>query len=410
MKHLTFLPLAALLSASACLYSCSNSTDNSFGPGTGGNGSGSTGGGTGKGLGSGGTGSTPGLGVGGGGGVQQIASTDACGATDVAAEPIPVYMVFVYDRSASMGVNNYVDAQGVTQTIDNTAIRWTPVKEGVIDFFSNAGTKNVQASIVFFAAPGDKAATCAHDYSVPDVPMTRLETPTALVTGLNNEQTQGGTPTLPAVVGGIKYAKKLLTDNPGSEAIVVLVTDGEPAIYNAATAQVETDCAPAGVNLTNTIPDISTYVAAASDPSGATPVKTHVIGIGDATSIGSMKQVATAGRGEFIQVTPGDATATRTAILDQLTKIQPKSIACKVAIPSTKAGFNPQQVNVNFVHGTGAVDELSRSDSCPGAGWRYDNTTTPKYIELCQSSCDAMQQDLSGSLKIVLGCPTRVIL
>lgn len=404
MKYLSSFALIAGLSLVPALTQCSSSEDSFGSGGTGATGSTPATNGT---MGGSGSGTNPGLGFGGGGGVPPISSTDTCGTTDVAAEPIPVYMVFVYDKSASMGLNVFTDATtGVTTTIDNTELRWNPVKNAMIEFFSKAGTTNVQASIAYFAAPGDKATTCAHDYSVPDVPMTRLEAPAALVNSLEATVPNGGTPTLPAVIGGIKYAKKLLNDHPGSEAIVVLVTDGEPAIYNSATGKTETDCAPPGITLTNTNGDISDYIVGAADPTSATPVVTHVIGIGDVTT---MQGVFTAKGIDFIVVSPTDPAATRTTILEKLKAIQPKTIACKVALPTTTDGFDKSKVNVNFVHGGGSVDEFSRSDDCTKPGWRYDNATTPKYIELCPATCTAVQQDLTGSVKIILGCPTRVI-
>jgi hypothetical protein len=408
MKNFIFRPLVVAAATTMLLWACSSSDDNALDGAGGASGSSGSGGSSGH-NGSGGSGGKdPGIGFGGSPSSTDLDPDAACGAAEAEAEPIPVFMVFVYDKSASMGVNTYVDSEGKTQTIDNTELRWKPVKNGVVDFFTNAGTSNVRASIAFFAAPGDKVTTCAHDYSVPDVPMTPLETPTALIKALDNQVPSGGTPTLPAVIGGIKYAKRLVTENPGSEAIVVLVTDGEPAIYNAATGKTETDCAPTGVSLLNTIEDIATYVGGAAN--GTPSIKTHVIGLGDTTSIGKMKSVSEAAGTAFIQVDPTDATTTRTAILTQLKAIQPKAITCKVAIPSTKEGFDSGEVNVNFVHGGGSVEELSRSDDCVKPGWRYDNAATPKFIELCPTTCDTIQKDLEGKLKILLGCPTRVIL
>lgn len=394
MKLLPLISLVTVLAASGFVYSCASSEstfDGSSGSGTGsssgsGNGSGSTNG----------NGGTTGISVN-NGGTTTIGSEDTCGANEVAAELTPIYMVFVFDKSASMGVNG--------TTYDETANRWTPVKNGVEDFFTNAGTKNVQASMVFFAHPGTAEATCAYDYSVPDVPMTPLETPAALITALDDTVPSGGTPTLPAIVGGIKYAKKLLTDNPGSQAIVVLVTDGEPAVLASDGSDYNPLCAPADVTLTNTPDGIATYVNNAK--LGTPSVTTHVIGIGN--GITTLKTKLEAIGTDFILVDVSDPTATRTAIVNQLTAIQPARIDCRIALSTTVGEFDPLKVNVNFVHGDSTVDALSRSDDCPGVGWRYDDETAPKYIELCPTSCTAIQSDLEGKLKVVLGCPTRVM-
>lgn len=400
MKSLSLLSLSVALAATGFVYSCASTDTGDFSASTGGTGAnGGSGnpelGGGGKsnlGTGANATGST----VGAGG--APTASTE-CGASNVEAQLTPIFMVFIYDSSASMGINN-----SYTPPLDQTEQRWKPVKLGLQDFFNSADAANVQASISFFPYPGDKAATCTHDYAVPDVAMTSLDAPAKLIAALDAKVPEGGTPTLPAVMGGIKLAKKLLTDNPGSQAMVVLVTDGEPAIYN--NGVVETDCAPAGVTLTNTIADIAVVVNNAK--LGSPSIATHVIGIG--TALTSLGQIATAGGTELLLIDPSEPALTTAAIVTKLDAIQTKQISCNIPIPSNSKGYDPEKVNVNFTHSNGiTVDPLIRSNDCSTAGWHYDDATNPKYIELCPATCETVQKDVDGKISIQLGCPTRVI-
>ncbi len=411
MKSLTYLSAFTALGMSAAVYACSanDSADLGFPQSSGGSGAGST-----TSTGSTNTGSTTGIFTntnrGGSTGIvtTTTATVDAdagCGAGDQPAELTPVYMVFMYDKSGSMGD----DPKGQWQ---NLATRWTPMKQGMIDFFSNSGTIGIQASLEFFPANGDKVTTCHADYKTPAVAMTSLETPQSLIDALDRTVPGGGTPTLPAVMGGLAYAKQLMAAKPGSKAVLVLVTDGEPAIYvvDPATGQgvIETDCAPTTnpSNLTNTIADIVTVVNAAKQDANY-PVPTYVIGIGEAQD--DMSAIASAGGTRYIQL---DATqppeTTRAKLTETLKSIRTTQFVCNMPIPDS-ATFRKDMVNVSFKHTSGAVESLGKSVSCTVPGWYFDNEQNPTKIELCPATCSAIQQDLTGKLQIVLGCPTIIL-
>lgn len=406
MKSLVFLSIGTALAVSCGVYACSNNeglAPSLNTPGAGGTTATNTG-----------VGSTPSIGsttstsnaTGGKTGVINTGTgmpddpDAACGSGDQPAELTPVYMVFMYDKSGSMGD----DPNGQWQ---NDATRWTPMKLGMTDFFTNSGTIGIQASLEFFPAPGDKTTTCHADYKTPTVPMTPLETPQALISALNTTKPGGGTPTLPAVMGGLAYAKQLMTNKPGSKAVLVLVTDGEPAIYNSATGQVETDCAPTtSPDLTNTIGTIVDVVSAAYRNTTAS-VLTYVIGIGEAQ--GDMAAIATAGGTEYIaiDVTQG-ADATRKTLTEKLKKIRTTQFVCSMPIPES-SDFRKDMVNVSFKHTNGTIDRLGKSAGCTAAGWYFDNETTPTKIELCPAACTAIQSDLTGKLQVLLGCPTVIL-
>ena len=405
MKSLALFTALTAIGVSLSVYACTNDDPGlSFNPGSGG----STSTTTTTSVGSTGTGSTTstssGTAKGGTTGINTGGNVDpdaSCGTGDQPAELTPVYMVFMYDKSGSMGD----DTNNTPPGWQNLATRWTPMKEGMIDFFTNSGTIGIQASLEFFPAPGDKNTTCHADYKTPTVLMTSLETPASLIAALDAAKPGGGTPTLPAVMGGLAYAKQLMTNKPGAKAVLVLVTDGEPAIYNSATGQTETDCAPTGSTLTNTIGDIVTVVNAAYR--GTPQIPTYVIGIGEAQ--GDMSAIASAGGTQYIQL---DATqppeTTRKRLTDTLRGIRTTQFECSMPIPNS-AEFRKDMVNVSFKHTDGTVDRLGKSANCAAPGWYFDNESNPSKIMLCPATCSSIQSDLTGRLQVVLGCPTIIL-
>lgn len=331
---------------------------------------------------------------------------DVCAAADQPAELTPVYMVFIYDTSGSMGDDPKTGLM-------NKASRWDPMKNGMIDFFTNSGTIGIKASLEYFPAPGDKTQTCHHDYKSPVVPMTSLEKPDALISSLENRETKGGTPTLPAVMGGIAYARELMAKDVGSRAVVVLVTDGEPAIYNSTTGQTETDCVPAGSEgtimsdgqpLSNTISHIAEVVgnAYAEDP----PIQTYVIGIGEAQA--DMAAIAAKGGTEFIQLNASeDPEVTRNKLTTSLQSIRTTQFQCTMPIPKTP-DYDSSLVNVKFKHSSGDVETFRKSAGCPTkAGW--DFAKDGDHITLCEDTCAAIQADPDGKMQIQLGCKTLIL-
>jgi hypothetical protein len=313
-------------------------------------------------------------------------------------------MVFIYDSSSSMG-----DDPADPPQWHNKEKRWDPMLAGMVDFFQNSGTVGVQASIAFFAAPGDQATTCHNDYSFPDVKMTSLQAPDnqKLINALNSQTPHGGTPTLPAVMGGIKYAKSLMAKTSGSKAVVVLVTDGEPypPTYVDSTGAT-VGCAPTtSPDLTNTIADIVTVVDAAYR--GTPSIPTYVVGIGDANR-NNMNQIAQAGGTDLVYIdTTQDPAETTATLVENLKGIRTKQINCSMFVPTKD--FDPEKFNVQFVHSDGTTQDIGKSQECTAAGWYFEPATNPTKFTLCPSVCADIQKDLEGKLQYIQGCPTLML-
>ncbi|MBN1611704.1 MAG: VWA domain-containing protein [Polyangiaceae bacterium] len=333
---------------------------------------------------------------------------DACAATTQGSHITQVNLVFIYDKSGSMGDDTNTEAEGYPRW-QNMDVRWNPAKEAMTTFFLNPGAPELYASLKFFPANGDYDTTCSvAKYEKPDVALTPLSNPDPLISALERTTPGGGTPTLPALMGSINYANKLMTDYPGSKSIVIMVTDGEPVVVDSTGAE-RTDNCPEGND--NNIDNIAAVAQAAYNRPEDERIPTYVIGIGEA--LDNLGAIASAGGTNLILIEGSSGEDTKARLLEALQGIQVESIDCDMSIPVPEAGevLDFTKVNFNFVHSDGTVEQLGRNDACSSAGgWHYDNPSAPTKIMLCESTCTAVQNDVKGYLEVELGCDTRVIL
>ena len=375
----TSLCIAGVLVAVAAV-ACGSSGDSTFGDPNGGAGdpNGTSGGntafgGTSGGVGtSGGTSGTSGGTSGGVGAVKPVSATDACASSNAGVDAAPIYLVFMVDKSGSMGGSAM-------------SVRWTPAVAALKSFFSDASSANIHASLAFFKQQNECTVS---SYATPSVAMKALPDATTFAAALDANSPGGGTPTLPAEQGAVQYAQSVATGlKAGEKVAVVLVTDGDP-----------NDC--------NSDP---TNVAAAAATVAAT-IKTYVIGVGpDAVNL---DQIATGGgTAPHIQVNTASAATTAADLKTAIGKIKAAQLSCDYTLPPPPTGktIDVNAVNVNYTTG-GATTTLGYSADCSNAGgWHYDSTTTPTKIIMCPSICTTLQNDTAGGkVDIVFGCSTAV--
>lgn len=315
---------------------------------------------------------------------------DACVKSLSGAELEPVDLVFMYDRSGSMGDS----ADGF-----DPKVKWDPVGKGLKAFFQDPASSTLNASLKFFPlAEGDLATICDHDYADPDVPLTALADASAFLAAIDRETPGGGTPTLPALRGAIAYAKKMATERK-EKAAVVLVTDGEPGFGIDGVFQPGCD--------DNTIDSVAAAARAARE--GNPSIATHVIGVGP--SLSNLDAVAAAGgTGQAYMIDVSDPASTKEKLLDALRAIRGETVSCDLAMPPAPNGMelNPKAVNVVFTDGAGKETVLGYSKDCGDAnGWHYDDPQSPKRIQLCSQTCGGAQADRAGRLSIAFGCFTK---
>jgi hypothetical protein len=318
----------------------------------------------------------------------------ACVSEVAAAELTPTNLVFVYDKSGSMGdmANGGFDP----------ALKWIPVGTGMKEFFADPYSKTLRASLQFFPLNDvDIPSACNFNYATPTVALTSAAD-SAFAQAIDRTQPSGGTPTLPALKGGIAYAQQIAAQRPADKTAVVLVTDGEPGFWDAQAQAFVPGC-----------PDNTAAAAALAAKAAfeATPsVSTYVIGVGP--KLDALNQVAAAGgTGKAIMVDVSQPATTKTTIVSSLGQIRQRAVSCDFSVPPPPPGetLDTNAVNVVLVNPDGSERVLGYSKDCAdGAGWHYDNPGAPTRILLCTNACDSAKQSLEGKVSIAFGCKTKI--
>lgn len=367
------LAAGAALSA-ALLTACGGGQDTTSAGGQGGQGGPGTGGTGGSFL------------TGGGDTGQTIDEDSACATSAVEGKPLPVTMLIMFDKSASM-----LEDQ-----------KWAGAKAALISFFQNDATAGLSVGLRFFPddepAAGCNDQTCSIDACsqplVPPGPLTTAPASSdpqqkALVDAVNAKAPSGQTPMYAALGGAEAWAKANAAPGEKSTA-VVLVTDGEPTTCNT---------------------DVGAIAALAKDAFDSAGVLTYAIGmLGSNES--QLDQIAAAGgTKEALLATAGSVS---TGLIEALLSINKAQIACSFDLPPPSMPgevTDPGKVNVNY-HGAEGVVTIPRVEglaACPDTyAWYYDDPANPKTIQLCPATCDALQNDPSALVKILLGCATVV--
>ena len=317
----------------------------------------------------------------------------ACVSEVASAELAPTNLVFIYDRSGSMG-----DAA----TGFDPSKKWIPVGTGMKEFFADGYSKTLRASLQFFPLNDDTIeTTCAYPYQTPTVALTSASD-AAFTQAIDGTQPSGGTPTLPALRGAVAYARQIATDRPGDKTAVVLVSDGEPGFWDATQGAFVPGCQDNDV----------AHAAAAAQAAfeGSPSVPTYVIGVG--AKLEALNAIASAGGTKgAVMVDTTDPTKTKADIVAALASIRRSEVSCDFSIPPAPAGqeLDPYSVNVVLTQADGTEKVLGYSKACAtDAGWRYDDAAAPKRILLCSAACSDARSAATGKVSIAFGCKTRV--
>jgi hypothetical protein len=220
------------------------------------------------------------------------------------------------------------------------------------------------------------------------------------------------TPTGPALTGAVQQAKTWATAHTDHQVVAVLATDGLPTLKTKGNF-----CAPINPDI-----DINGVVNVAGTGHAGTPsISTFVIGVlsPDDVDVGApniLDAIAMAGgTGQaFIVNTQGNV---QTEFRNALNQIRQAGLSCDLLVPQPEAGktLDFGQVNVKFDDGTGAktLGYVKAEENCDAnGGWYYDvdpAAGAPARILTCPTTCDAFQKTDMGSVKIELGCETRVV-
>jgi hypothetical protein len=305
-----------------------------------------------------------------------------CGLISEKAKSTPLHLYIVMDKSSSMVGN-----------------KWDSAKVGLEAFVNSADSNGIYVGMKFFPRTPDAVPACDQQaYATPDTPFDLLPANAQpIIQALAAQSPNGlGTPTYPALGGGLLKGIEIAQNNPGHTSAVLLVTDGVPQGPAAL-------CGGVNPEDTQVIADL-----AANGKNFNPPVLTYVIGLPGVDQSFANAVASAGGTDAAILIS---ATNVQKEFEDALAKVRGQALPCEFDIPDEvgKGEIDFDHVNVLITPGGGSAETVPQTTDCgAGAGWYYSPAppADPQTIVLCPEVCDGLKQDFEASVDIVLGCVT----
>lgn len=390
-------------------------------------------------------------------------SLAACATSQAAATLKPVNLVFLYDKSGSMGdkMRSFTCQGGSVKTIlcatltgipKGQATRYVCSPYGTTQFgVDNAGDLHLLPNGP--ACPNgtvgsDAAVLCSDptgctlvDYFDPAakwIPVGQAMNgffadpksvglsaslgffPQSDANGTICSTASYATPSVPmsALPNGTAFRASIAAQSPGGNTPTEVALTGTigyaktiaAAKPNEVTAIVlvsdglPTECGNSNAQAISVVKGVAQ--SAAADP--VTPIKTYVIGVG--SNLANLNDIAVGGgTGSATLVSATNPTQTSADFQKALDKIRGQALSCDVPLPPPPDGKTLDINAVNVVVTIGGKENvLSYNKDCAGgSGWHYDDINAPKLVKLCDASCSAIRSDAGGKIAITFGCATK---
>lgn len=344
--------------------------------------------------------------------VDPSANPDACNGTSIEAEPMPVDMIILQDRSIS---NSYaVGSNSAQKAAAGQTSRWSVLTEAMRALATAPEAQDLGASITFFSVKGTNsdADNCnAAAYATPVVPLDLLKNNgAAIVKAMEGESPAGLTPTVPALTGVYQYAMAEKKKDGTREKVVVLISDGFP-----------TQCKTDGTNVDGPDKVMNVIKEAASAP---IPIHTFIVGVGSPDSLDGAKfnlqnyaASGATGYPPFLLNETGDANAVSNQLTQILLNISNSNLACdyEVSPPNADWTVDKEGVMFTFKPNVGDLQEIPQvadATTCAKSGYggwyfsQYDGTGIPNKISVCPCTCKLFGS--AGRATLVYGCKPNI--
>ncbi len=326
--------------------------------------------------------------IGGDGGSFDPGTADAdpkCISDTLGAEPVPLAMLLVMDRSGSMA-----------SPTGNP--KWDQARNAMIGFADTPGAAGSKLGLTIF--PPDSGDQCSPASYTPIVPIALLpQNGTAIKDALLTRKTTGSTPMTGGLQGGIDAMKDFLAKNPTEEGVIILVTDGDPGACSG-----------------DTVANVASIAANAAK--GTPRIRTFVVGMEGAT-FSNLDTIAKAGEGapkafNAAGTNVDGGVTQQQQLLDALEAIRSGALSCEYILPTpdaSKGVLDPTSVEIEFTPGKNdqpqkfkRVEDPSKCGATTG-GFYYDDPNAPKRIILCPASCEAVKKGTAeAKVDVHLGC------
>ncbi len=311
-----------------------------------------------------------------------LPDTETCAAEVYSAEPIPLDMFFLVDRSESMG-NGY----------------WTPVTSALAWFFEDQTSAGIHVGMNLFPFSGQTGSCDPASYHPVQTPdnggLAELPTDAWLLKNALGIYPGGQTPMYGALDGTLQSAIAYQIANPSHEVVVVLISDGMPT-SSACNAQY------GGTQYG----EIATIAQLAEQAYLQEGIETYCVVI-DPNAAQALEAIAMAGGTEQAY----DVSSNIAGFVTKMIEIREVALGCEYLIPSQQEqDFDPHKVNLVYTPGDGDapqnIPKVQTEAACGTLdGWYYDIPTAPQRIILCPATCDTVQSDTHAAIDIAYGCP-----
>jgi hypothetical protein len=325
----------------------------------------------------------------------------ACNGATVEAEPLPVDMIILMDRSIS---NSYaVGSETATPAAPGERTRWQVLTAAMQALATDPSAASIGASITFFSL-NDESKNCTEAlYETPVVPLGMLSTTGPQIVAAMNSLTPAGlTPTVPALTGALRYAMAEKQKDSSREKVVVMISDGFP-----------TECdqkSPTDVT------DVIKEAAAA-----AIPIRTFIIGVGSPDTMDSAKfnlinyaRAGNTGKSPYVLDETAGADQVGSALVNALLNISGSNLACDYGVepPDATMVVDPDKVMFTYQPNAGSLQEIPKVSSAAACntsahgGWYFDNPAAPTKLTLCPCSCANLG---AGKANLYYGCKPQLV-
>lgn len=338
------------------------------------------------------------------------AEPDACARSEFLAEPLPVDLYVMLDRSGSMNIPESLPpaVEGDCDVGDPKVSRWCYTLNALDGFFNAGQTEETGAALQFFPNGNCSetppighnccagGACCAGEPdSVPAVALGSLvDNREALVAALNAQSPAGVTTPIEAALRGIvKWTSR--NKSPLRSMAGLLITDGEPS---GCSANTELLANIVGQQLRDT------------------GIPTFVLGM-DGAKFAPLEAIARAGGGaahtdycpagikpcHVYNVGNGDPAV----FAEALAQIKGAVVQCRFGMPKPEAGvIDPRDMSVSY-RAADVDTSLRRVDgpqSCDGGGFYFDDPDAPSEVSLCPETCGDLRAASASQLVLSVGC------